>query len=385
MLRGLDAPTGYGAQTKLFAPRLAEHHELTLSSFYGLEGARLAWEGIEVLPGLGGEYGNASLMSHARHCFGESRDGLVVTLIDVWVLSPQVVSQLNCACWVPIDHAPAPPAVLRFFAESGAVPIAMSRFGVEQLQGLDPLYVPHAVDTEVFRPHDRSETRALVGVDEDAFLVGMVAANKGRPSRKGFQQALEAFALFRRRHPKALLYLHTIVDPNYSQGEDLASLMAALGLPDDSVRICDQYRMAHNPLGEQMMARIYSTFDVLVNPAQGEGFGIPIMEAQACGVPVIVTDFSAMREVCGAGWRVGATPVWTGQGSWQAVAKVGDIVQALEDCHALGAAKRIKLSDRARRHALGYDVEKVLDEQMLPALEQASERFEARKPIEVAA
>jgi glycosyltransferase involved in cell wall biosynthesis len=49
------------------------------------------------------------------------------------------------------------------------------------------------------------------------------------------------------------------------------------------------------------MAKIYSAMDVLLNPAMGEGFGITVLEAQACGTPAIVTDFSAMTEVCGGG------------------------------------------------------------------------------------
>jgi glycosyltransferase involved in cell wall biosynthesis len=73
--------------------------------------------------------------------------------------------------------------------------------------------------------------------------------------------------------------------------------------------------------------------DVLLNPAMGEGFGITVLEAQACGVPAIVTDFTAMREVCGAGWHVKHQPYWTGLGSWQAIPDVDDIVSALEECY----------------------------------------------------
>jgi hypothetical protein len=94
--------------------------------------------------------------------------------------------KMNCAAWVPVDHEPAPQKVVDYFTNSGAVPIAMSRFGERMLGRLDPLYVPHAVDCKVYKPHDRKAVRELVGIPEDTFVVGMVAANKGRPSRKGF-------------------------------------------------------------------------------------------------------------------------------------------------------------------------------------------------------
>ena len=81
------SPTGYGQQTALFAPLLAEHYDLAVSSFYGLEGAPRRWQGIPVLPGIGGEYGSQSMIDHAGRFFGgDPRNGLVVTLLDVWVL-----------------------------------------------------------------------------------------------------------------------------------------------------------------------------------------------------------------------------------------------------------------------------------------------------------
>lgn len=381
------APTGYGQQVKLFAKSLAEKYDLAISAFYGLEGDRLNYEGIPVLPGLGGEYGNACLTEHAEYWFGERRGGLVLTLLDVWVLDSRMVAGMDTACWVPVDHDPAPPDVRRFFAESNAVPIAMSRFGQEQLEEFDALYVPHAVDCEIFKPYDRDLVREATGVSKDAFLIGMVAANKGRPSRKSFQEALESFRHFRERHDDAVLYLHTTIDPNFSQGEDIMAMVASLQLPEGSVLVADQYRQVFNPLSGNAMAQVYSSFDVLLNPAQGEGFGVPIMEAQACGTPAVVTDFSAMKEVCGAGWKVGCRPRWTGQRSWQATPLVEEIVEALEDCYSLGDKDRRAQAHQARLHAEGYDLPKVFEEHMLPALEQARDRIIARKPrpLQVAA
>jgi hypothetical protein len=83
---------------------------------------------------------------------------------------------------------------------------------------LDPLYCPHGIDTDTYQPHDRNTVREQVGLEEDAFLVGMVAANKGRPSRKSFSQAFQAFRKFAESHDNAYLYLHTMVNPGLSQG-----------------------------------------------------------------------------------------------------------------------------------------------------------------------
>jgi hypothetical protein len=52
--------------------------------------------------------------------------------------------------------------------------------------------------------------RDLMGVDEDRFVVMMNSANKGRtPVRKCFGENLLAFSIFAKKHPDAMLYLHT--------------------------------------------------------------------------------------------------------------------------------------------------------------------------------
>src|SRR5690606_3301616 len=142
---------------------------------------------------------------------------------------------------------------------------------------------------------------------DDDFLVGMVAANKGAtPPRKAFPQVFQAFARLRRTHKNAYLYLHCEMSTAHS-GINLRALAHACGIPGDAIKHTPSRQFVLGVEPEQV-ALLHSAFDVLANPSYGEGFGIPIIEAQACGTPVIVTDFSAMRELCGSGWLVGGDP-----------------------------------------------------------------------------
>jgi glycosyltransferase involved in cell wall biosynthesis len=133
------------------------------------------------------------------------------------------------------------------------------------------------------------------------------------------------------------------------------------------------------------MSMLFNSFDVLLNPSAGEGFGVPIVEAQACGTPAIVTDFSAMSEVCGAGWKVDHKRRWTTQRAWQAEPDIDGIYSALEDCYGLSDEERKALSHKAREFTTRYDVDHVVSELMLPALETARERHAERKPLSVPA
>lgn len=382
--------TGYGVQTKLFIHRLNEHHDVAVSAFYGLEGGRITVDGIPIYPNRGVNFGNEVIHSHARSWFdGDLRGGLVLTLMDTWVLDHRIWSQMNVASWVPIDHDPVPPKVASFFRGSQSIPIAMSRFGQERLMEFDPLYVPHGVDTSIYKPRDRKEARELVGLPEEAFIVGVVATNMGSspggiPSRKSFPQIIEAFARFRAKHSDACLYLHTDIAGG-NGGLDLPKILEAYGLGDGSVLFADQYRYHYDPFPSGYMSALYSGFDVLLNPSKGEGFGVPVLEAQACGTPAIVSDFSAMPEVCGAGWHVECGQEWSGQLAWQVTPSVEDIVRALTECYGLPAGTQKNLSEKAVAHAAGYDADHVLSEFWLPALEEIEQRIEAREPMVVAA
>ena len=336
----------------------------------------IPWNGIPVLPAADPNgYGNDVIEEHVR-TFGPE---LILTLLDVWVLDPQVWGDLDLACWVPVDHQPAPDPVANFFRNTGAVPIAMSRFGEKMLDDLDPLYVPHGINTEAYRPHDKVKTRKALGLPESAYIVGMVAANKGNPSRKCFAEAIEAFKIFRDRHQEAKLYLHTEATGRFG-GVDLPGLIHKLGLDSEAVIFSDQYRAVHFPQPEEKMGEVMSCFDVLLSPSAGEGFGIPVVESQSCGVPVIVSDFSAQPELVGAGWLVEGVRQYTAIGSWQFKPSVEDIVQALVKCYRRTDREVKQGAENARKKALEYDVDKVFTDYMLPALEEAGERTKARRP-----
>jgi glycosyltransferase involved in cell wall biosynthesis len=370
------AGTGYGQQTDIFTELLtANGHDVAILANYGLNGAPRGWKGMPVYPGGYDMWANDVLSLHSRHHFNES-NGLILTLCDVWVIKNPALKQMPMASWVPIDHTPIPPKVAQFFAEYNSHPIAMSKFGLAELQnlGFDASYVPHGIDTDVFRPVTEiggRSVRDVLGLPADAFVVGMNAANKGSQKiRKSFPQVFLAFAMFRKKRPDAILYLHT-EKFGHSAGVDLIRLAQACGVPEDSIMYTDQYayRMGLKP---EMLAAMYSAFDVLASPSMGEGFGIPVVEAQACGVPVIVSDATAQPELCGSGWTVGGVPDWDeAQASWFHLPDVFEIAAAMDEAYE-GQGDR----EKARQFALGYHHTTVYEDHWVPTLERLATMVE---------
>lgn len=361
---------GYGQQTALFAPRLAAAgHNVVISSYFGLRGSALSYDGIPVWPAGMEDFSNDRLGGYARAHVGT--DGLIFTLLDVFVLKTMLLRDFRVASWVPIDHDPVPPELVdERLTTLGLMPVAMSRYGERKLTeaGYAPHYIPHGINTSVFTPGDRDEARRRMGVGDSTFVVGMAAANVGTsPPRKAFPEALSAFKRFHDRYPDSVLYLHTeLLGGGERVGMDLLRYMRTIGLDSDAVLAVNQHQYTLG-LSQNNLASMYRAMDVLLNPAYGEGFGIPLVEAQACGTPVIVNSCTSMPELCGAGWQTGGEPVWhEAMGAWQQRPSVDSIVECLEKAYYHAG----DLRSQAREFATGYDVDQVFENHMRPTIEE---------------
>ena len=155
-----------------------------------------------------------------------------------------------------------------------------------------------------------------------------------------------------------------------------------LGIPEDAVKVCNQYR---NILGysDPVMATVYSAMDVLSSATMGEGFGVPIIEAQACGVPVIVGDWTSMPELVGAGWTVSAHErVLTPMGAYQYLPTVEGVLEAMEAAYAARGDSALRLAARAK--AEEYDADTVTERYWIPALARINEQLTPSKRGHVA-
>lgn len=177
-----------------------------------------------------------------------------------------------------------------------------------------------------FKPAtDKREHRRGMGFDEDALVVGTVMRNQ---IRKLYPDLIEAFALFLKTAPanlarKTYLYLHTSWP---DLGWDIPKLIKEAGIShkciftyccqnkkcgavfpahfSDAIRHCSKcgeytakFATSNKGTSTEILANIYNFFDVYVQYATNEGFGMPMVEAAACGVPVIAVDYSAMSDV----------------------------------------------------------------------------------------
>jgi glycosyltransferase involved in cell wall biosynthesis len=250
----------------------------------------------------------------------------------------------------------------------------MSQYGQAMLEnvGIESLYIPHGIES-TFKPmrrHKGTTGRDFIDISKDRFIVGMNAANKGvSPNRKAFGENILAFSMFAQKHDDAILYLHTDWAGSLG-GIKLVDLLTAVGLEKHQYKFIDPY-LYRTGIDQETLATIYTAMDVLLATSYGEGFGIPTIEAQACGTPVIVSEFAASTELLGDGWLVDGQPLWDApQTSWFHMPSIPKIVEALEAAYDRGQGR----SEKAIEFASSYKADFVYNKHWKPALEILAQR-----------
>jgi glycosyltransferase involved in cell wall biosynthesis len=194
---------------------------------------------------------------------------IAFTMLEVDGLPLDWVNQLNLMdeVWVPA------PFNAGTFAESGVRrPIRV---------------VPLGVDLAAFHPD--VPRRAVSGR-----FVFLTSFEWGR--RKGPDALLRGYCREFRRSEPVLLLLKV---QNHDVTIDLRAEIARLDLPSDHATFVV---LENHDYRAEALAALYRSADCFVLPSRGEGFGLPYLEAMACGLPVIGTDWGGQRELLGEGW-----------------------------------------------------------------------------------
>jgi glycosyltransferase involved in cell wall biosynthesis len=354
---GFWSTSGYGSQALHWLNALkADGWEVAISAFYGLEGGIIELNGIKCYPKIGSMWGEDAMIEHAK----DFKADIVISLQDIWVLNPNLLQHIpRWIPYVPIDHDPIPDEIAARLKQAYRI-VSYSKFGEEQIAkvGLHSRYIPHMVDVNIFKPLDKATVRKALGIPEDVFLFGMVAANKDNPPRKSFQEAMDAFKLFQAKHPKSAMFFH--VQVQQQGGFDIIRYAKRIGI-EKYIYHMPPYELLYK-VDREGMAKIYSMMDCLLMPSTNEGFGVPAVEAQACGVPVIVNNFTSMPELIIPGRTGYACDVlykrFTPLGSYVGVPSTQSIYEKME---LIFDSDREQMAKDAREHVTkNYSLEVVM-------------------------
>ncbi|MGX5834476.1 glycosyltransferase [Aeromonas piscicola] len=226
---------------------------------------------------------------------------LVHTEHDAWYLDDphlRMLALLGLRAFKPILVADATPVANQLLARLGK---------------LSPTVIPNGIDEQRFAPGAAALARQEMGLPQEVKLIGCAARLE---SVKGHTLLLEAI--------RAL-------------PEEVHLALAGVGSLQNALQQqCQQLGIAHRVhfLGlVENMPRFYQGLDLFCLPSLAEGMPLCVLEAQACGVPVVMSDVGAAREiVCQASGHIL---------SERDPARLAQLLaQGLLHCHSLRAVTR---------------------------------------------
>ena len=309
------------------------------------------WNFAPNLPNPNNEEEKKAYFSSQENCFGAwkfeeaclwSRCDIAVAFRDSWMDAHMAYSpfrsRYHLALMPPVDCWYQDENWLDVFMRADSL-LTYTKWSYDVLKEQGGVRLPlvgvatPGVDTEVFKPvPDRRAHKQACGLDPNINIVGMVARNQ---RRKLFPDLLEGMQEFYRTAPpelaaKTYIYLHTAWP---DVGWDIPRLLKEFGVANktlftyacrqcgycfpsffqDTKAFCKKcgnqtatFPVPQVAISRETVASITNLFDTYVQYCNSEGLGLPLLEAAACGVPIMATDYSAMADVVK---NLGGTPI----------------------------------------------------------------------------
>ena len=144
---------------------------------------------------------------------------------------------------------------------------------------VDSAVIPNGIDLDVFRPGDKIFARDVLSLPQDRFIIVFSASGLKRNAFKDYQCLRETLKILG------------------SSRQDV--LCIAMGDSGDVEFIGESVEIRFIPFisDAEIVAQYYQAADVYVHPAKAETFGLVIVEAEACGLPVVASAVGGIPEL----------------------------------------------------------------------------------------
>lgn len=322
-----DIPTGYTDQTIWILRALAARYQTFLlgHQYGGAEKQATTPMGLEPWTQLPGNYEGGTISYYVNRV----RPQIVAWLCDAfmvpWIKDKRKewarLGNPKTLFYFPMDSDDVYDGMEQTLA-SVDYRVAMSQFAHKKLKketGLDSYVIPHCTDVNMFYPlttEQKEQLKAQNGL-AGKFVIGMVGRNQ---SRKNPQRLMYILKDFCDQHEDVYGFFHCDpYDPMSTTGRyDLHNHAKLIGLNDHapSKPDCPKCRLKFtgvpffSGLPKPQLNTIFNMFDINTMSTTGEGFGITTIEAMACGVPSVITDYTTTQELLVDGGRCGEPVKW---------------------------------------------------------------------------
>ena len=297
------APSGVGSQTRYFIESLLKTGRYQVISFGGAMKHR-SYDPIKVAPyeddwivyPVDG-YGNQEMVRSA--IFNQKPD-MIWFMTDprfygwLWDMENEIRPHIPMVYYHVWDNYPYPSYNKNFY-ESTDVIASISKVTYDIVNNVSPNvenhYVPHAVDTSIFKPLSDNIIKELQSQNfgENDSKVTFFWNNRNA-RRKMSGSLIFWFNEFANEvgPDNVRLIMHT--DPKDPNGQDLEAILKELDIVDGRILF------SRNKVSPQELAAYYNMADCTINISDAEGFGLATLESLACQTPIIVSMTGGLQE-----------------------------------------------------------------------------------------
>jgi hypothetical protein len=307
-----NVKSGYGVISKQLIRTFKKLDiDISFVAYYGAKYVTY-YEGIKILPSFDGKYGGQACLSEVK----VNKPDYLLTTFDLFAIDPEFFNSVKSMgtkviSLLMVDASKYQSCNIPQLAEVD-YPIIVTECANKELPTdyqAKTTYIPLQID-EDYKMIDKKSARIAFNkymgdeiIDHDTKLVTVVSCNCGDSmGRKnfygiilGWKKYLENTGCQNKR-----LYLHTDVMGIQMGGINIKNLMLANKYTAEqasTIIFPNQIKYLNSEITTEELNYAYSASDIYLNPAHGEGFGMPIIESIACGCAPLVTDFGAMREL----------------------------------------------------------------------------------------
>jgi len=368
--------SGYGRICNEIGSRIAERHTVIVSCYYGLEpGGVINYKNMVCMPAKIGSFGSKSAI------FINQTYGIDVSFLisDGWAFPWFPKRMRNPYFYGPMDSYNYGEEIINVFKPYKGI-IAVSKFQKKEWSkyGLKIDYIPHGVNISIFKPMPKEKAREITKLSKDKFIIGSIGANSDKEPRKGWDRMAKGIKLFLQDNPDARKDTVWVIHSNVGdpRGVPIDRFIVKQGIQDNV--ILPNPMMSEVLLRDEQLAVLYNSFDILLHTSMREGFGLCILEALSCGIPVIATNTTSMVElVKGHGWLVdtalkGENMITLPINAESSVPDVYDIAKKLTEAYNKPDLLR-RYSSASRKFALQYNWDDIINNMWLPYIEKIKE------------
>ena len=258
---------------------------------------------------------------------------VVMDVRDFWMTNYESVSPLRSyfhhVLMPTVDSAPQQEEWIDTFLSTDAI-FTYSDWGAQILKDQTNNKINYiataspGVNLNTFRIQDKQLIRQQFGIDQNAFIIGSVMRNQKRKLIPELFITLRQIIdrlIEQQNNNKVYLYLHTSYP---DMGWDLPELLNQYKISNNvlftylckqcgdveasvfsgPLKFCkrcfnkaSQFSSVSHGASDEQLSQIYNLFDLYVQYAICEGFGMPQVEAGACGIPIATVNYSAMVDI----------------------------------------------------------------------------------------